>query len=85
MILDDFGMSLATFVDVGRALGVKTNQVYMWHQRRERNGFPEPVMHRPAGNGVTAPWFDMEEVLAWRAAYMPGKGGYRTHKTRRAE
>lgn len=75
-------MRLATFVDLAKELGVKTNQVFMWHQRRDRNGFPEPVMHRPSSNGLMAPWFDVDEVLQWRVSYVPGRGGFRTHKDR---
>lgn len=77
-------MRLATYVDVGKELGVKTNQVYMWAQRRHSNAFPEPVMHRRAGNGVMAPWFDLDEVIDWVIKYVPPKGGYHTHKSRRA-
>lgn len=85
MILELFGMRLATFVDMGEELGVTRNQLYMWHQRRENNGFPEPVLHRPASNGVKdAPWFDIDEVLEWRAAYVPAKGRHRMHEIRRA-
>lgn len=75
MIIDLLGMRLATYVDLGKELGVKTNQVYMWYTRRAANGFPEPVLHRNAGNGVNdAPWFDIEEVIAWRASYTPQRG-----------
>lgn len=80
MILEMFGMRLATFTDLANELDVKTNQVFMWSQRRERNGFPEPVLRRPAKNGLVAPWFDVEEVLEWRAHYVPAKGGYHKHK-----
>lgn len=81
MILEMFGMRLATYVDLANELNVKTNQVYMWYTRSARNGFPEPVLHRRAGNGVNeAPWFDMDEVVAWHARYRPSKGGYRTHR-----
>lgn len=85
MILELLGMRLATFVDLGKGMGVTRNQVYMWYQRRLRNGFPEPVLHRSAGNGANdAPWFDLDEVLAWHASYTPGKGGYRTHSSGKA-
>jgi hypothetical protein len=83
VILEMLGMRLATYVDLAKELGVKTNQVYMWHTRRTRNGFPEPVLHRDAGNGVTdAPWFDIDEVITWHASYAPGKGGFHTHRRR---
>lgn len=84
MIFELFGMRLATYISIGKELGVKPNQVYMWHQRRERNGFPAPVMHRRAGNGVNdAPWFDLDEVRAWHDSYAPSRGGYHTHTARR--
>jgi hypothetical protein len=84
MMIEMMGMRLATFVDIAKELGTTSNQIYMWYQRRERNGFPEPVLHRSAGNGINdAPWFDIDEVLEWRAAYTPRKGGWHTHRARR--
>lgn len=83
MILELLGMRLATYIDLGKALDVSTNQVYMWYYRRGRNGFPEPVLHRTAGNGAkNAPWFDMDEVLAWHAHYRPQRGGFHSHAAR---
>jgi uncharacterized protein YjcR len=72
-------MEVAGYTDLGRLLGVSANQVYMWHQRRARNGFPEMVAQvispSPAGGRKRAAMFDIEAVLAWHKEYRPATGG----------
>lgn len=68
---------LATELDVGR------NQVSMWAIRHERNGFPAPVSHLKARNGMIAAHYDIDEVVAWRATYLPSGGGWPAHRIRR--
>lgn len=70
--------TLAAFRDIARVLGVTSNQVYMWHLRRDRNGFPEAVLCRlvrPQGEKKGAPLFVLQEVLDWWASYVPSRGG----------
>lgn len=60
---------------IARLLGKSNNQVYMWHQRRKRNGFPEAVasVHIPhyPGDKRKAPLFDLMEVTEWWGEYNP--------------
>lgn len=66
-----------TYSDLALVLGVKTNQVYMWAQRRGRNGFPDPISHKPTGRSKTktTPLFDIQQVIDWWMEYEPNKGG----------
>jgi hypothetical protein len=66
--------SLGAYADIALLLGVTSNQVYMWYQRRARNGFPEPRGTRKRGMG-TVRVFDLNEVLTWYVGYEPSKGG----------
>lgn len=56
-------------------LGVSSNQLWMWHNRRATTGFPEAVaqVHIPQhmGDKRKAPLFDLEAVLEWHADYDP--------------
>lgn len=58
---------------VAEALGVSGNQIYMWHQRRDKNGFPPAIaqIHIPTGSGVNrgAPLYDLDAVIAWHRTY----------------
>lgn len=66
----------ATYAQIAHLLGVSRNQVYMWGQRRERNGFPEPVGTYRGSDGrcTTSPVFDLNEVVAWYVNYDPKAG-----------
>lgn len=61
---------LITEAEIGRRLGVSRKQVYMWHHRRTRNGFPAvaDVIGRH-------PLFRWPAVERWRAGYVPKRGG----------
>lgn len=58
-------------------LGVTSNQVHMWFQRRHTNGFPDmrAQVHQPQypGDKRKAPLFDLMEVTEWWAVYDPGQ------------
>jgi hypothetical protein len=78
------GAKTGTYADIARILTdlfgarVTSNQVYMWHQRQARNGFPQPVGRNDGSRNKRqkdAPDFDLEEVLNWRLNYTPGTGG----------
>lgn len=66
---------LAGLRAIARELGVTSNRVYMWHQRRATTGFPSAVAstHRPQhpGDKRKAPLFDRAAVRAWWATYDP--------------
>lgn len=68
-------MLIGGLKDVADLMGVTSKQVYMWHQRREKNGFPEAVaqVHLPRrpGDKRKAPLFDLEAVVDWYANYDP--------------
>jgi len=67
---------LMTMAEVAAMLGVDRRQVWAWYTRRERNGFPEPVQHRPLGvEGRTRPMWNPTEVKAWHRKYTPNVGG----------
>lgn len=71
---------------IATLLGVSSNQVYMWHQRRHTTGFPGMVAqtirpHHP-GDKKRSPLFDVDEVVDWfsqwdpnhnRGAHLPSK------------
>ena len=60
---------------IARLLGVKSNQVYMWHQRRAKNGFPEHrasvIVPQYPGDKRKSKLFDLNEVTDWWATYDP--------------
>lgn len=68
---------VAGYTGLGSIMGVSANQVYMWHQRRFRNGFPAHVAETLTAKTVRrgAPLFDIAEVLAWWVNYEPARGG----------
>lgn len=61
--------------EIARLLDVSLNQVFMWHQRRRTNGFPEAVAsviaRRGHGGPHRAPLFILREVLQWHEDYNP--------------
>jgi hypothetical protein len=59
---------------------VTVRQIFAWHDRRPNSGFPLPKRLEERKRGKPVPVFDREEVLAWRLAYVPKKGGYQYHK-----
>jgi len=65
------------YKDLADLLGVSSNQVYMWHERRASNGFPEATgvckKRRPGPKG--SPVFDPVAVLNWYRDYEPSRGG----------
>lgn len=74
--------SVANMSQAAHLLMVSTNQIYMWHKRRERNGFPEPigcVIAHPGtykGSGrKRGPLWDVNEIVHWYTHYVPKKGG----------
>ena len=54
-------------------LGVTSNQVYMWHQRRHTTGFPSMVAQTLTpqfpGDKRRSPLFDVEAVMDWYAEW----------------
>lgn len=72
-------MNLASPKVLAKTLGVSGNQIYTWHQRRHRNGFPEAVAASLVSSGRGGrkrfPLFDLGEVLAWYEQYVPSRGG----------
>ena len=75
-----------TLTELARLLGVSTNQVWTWHQRREKNGFPEAIgsVIKPRGGGRRkAPFFDPDEVVRWHQSYDPyARTGEHWHERR---
>jgi hypothetical protein len=74
--------SVATMAQVASLLMVSQNQVYMWHRRRARNGFPEAIACVIAHYGVykgsgrkRGPMWDINEVVRWYGNYQPSPGG----------
>jgi len=59
----------ATLTEVARTLGVTVNQVYMWHQRRDKNKFPDVVAYSPEGSRLggrkNTKLFNLEDVQEW--------------------
>ena len=73
---------LVTLTEIAKRLEVTPNQVFMWHCRRERNGFPEAVGHhhptgarRTKGIGRPGKVWRWPEVKAWHDIYTPDRGG----------
>lgn len=85
---DEQGRELADSPELAKRLGVTTNQIYMWNQRFESNGFPAPTHHREQGSRpVHAPkakylWV-LDEVVEWHRNYRPNPGGASTHKPKK--
>lgn len=71
---DTLGSTALGYTDIGQAIGVSGRQVHAWHTRRARNGFPEACGTKPWGQREV-PVFDLAEVRAWKASYVPSKGG----------
>jgi hypothetical protein len=69
--------ALVGFRAIRQLLGVSSNQVYMWYQRRHTTGFPEALaqVHLPQhpGDKRKAPLFDQQEVSEWWADYDPDR------------
>lgn len=70
---DDVG--LLGMKGISELLGVSNKQVYMWHYRRAKNGFPEPramtLVPQYAGDKRRTPLFDVMEVVDWYSTYDP--------------
>lgn len=64
---------------LARRMNVSRNQIWTWHHRRDRNGFPESVGYGSTrderGVSTKVQLFDVDAVLEWRASYVPNKGG----------
>lgn len=77
---------LADAPAVAMKLGVTTKQVHTWYVRRHNSGFPQFVEMKAhdAGYRGTTPrarlLWDMDEVLAWHAQYVPKRGGAGYHR-----
>jgi hypothetical protein len=65
---------LAAMLELNGYPGVTPRQVFMWHQRRANNGFPEAACYQERRR-TPVPVFDPREVRAWRVNYVPSKGG----------
>lgn len=66
-----------TMKGIASLLGVSSNQVYMWHQRRATSGFPCMVAqtikpHHP-GDKKRSPLFDVDEVVNWYSKWDPNR------------
>lgn len=55
---------LRTQTELATELGVGQSTVSMWHQRRDKNGFPSPVIQR----GPRVKLWSLAAVKAWVAA-----------------
>lgn len=73
---------MMTMSELAAELHVSRQQVWAWYDRRDRNGFPEPVRHVPYGGISQRPLFDLAAVLDWRRTYTPSRGGRPAAKTR---
>lgn len=65
---------MLTLTELARLLGVSTNQVWTWHDRRDRNGFPASIgcCIAPKGGGrKRSPMFDPQTVVEWWVEYEP--------------
>jgi transposase len=71
------------------ALGVSTNQIYMWFKRSDRNGFPAPKEEKGPGERGrrqrNSNLWVANEVLTWHRHYVPSKGGSGTHRKNREQ
>jgi len=56
-------------------LGVSKQQIWAWHSRRTRNGFPDRVGVEERRRGVLSDVFSPREVLLWWRRYVPSQGG----------
>ena len=68
-------MELITMSEIARLLGVSRQQVWAWHDRRKRNGFPEhhDLVHRTMGEPVRV--WRRSVVEQWFDSYVPSLGG----------
>lgn len=89
-LVDEQGRALADSPVLAKALGVSTNQIYMWSRRWESNDFPAPTHHRDVGvRPRYAPkakylWV-LDDVLEWHRNYVPGKRNHgRTKRSARS-
>lgn len=65
-----------TMAQAARILGVTRQQVATWYQRRETNGFPEPVEDVVLNDyKYRGRKWSSREVRAWHKQYVPSKGG----------
>lgn len=71
---------MMTMTELSKLLGVSRQQVWAWHDRRARNGFPEHDHLEPRRNGPSSRVWDEKKVVAWRESYVPELGG-RKRKT----
>ena len=68
-------MDLMTMAEIGRLLGVSRQQVWVWHDRRRRNGFPEAAAMVERTLGAPTRAWRQRDVDAWHASYVPALGG----------
>jgi hypothetical protein len=66
---------LAVLLSAEAGREVSLRQVWAWHDRRAKNGFPEAEAIEYRRRGVRAEVFDPDAVLAWHKTYVPLKGG----------
>lgn len=73
--------------EIGRILGVPPNQIWTWASRRERNGFPRPLVEKVRLGRLGRPGalYDLGEVLEWHEHYVPDKGGNPNFKKQQKE
>lgn len=65
---------MMTMTELAGELHVDRRQVWTWHKRRDRNGFPAPV-RTIKRLGREVPVWDLAEVKEWRRGYRPSLGG----------
>lgn len=68
-----------------KLLDIHPRQLHAWYSRRHNSGFPEPIATRLTGASTAYAanrrrLWDKDEILAWRAAYQPLRGGASYHK-----
>ena len=67
---------LMGMADLAKMLVVSRQQVFTWYKRCASNGFPEPKTSAIVNKyRYQKGQWDPEEVRAWRAQYVPSKGG----------
>jgi uncharacterized protein YjcR len=89
-VTDAYSQPPMTMKAIAQLLGVTSNQVYMWHQRRHTSGFPAMVAqtikpHHP-GDKKKSPLFDVDEVVDWYSKWDPNRnrGAHYAEKRRKA-
>jgi len=60
---------LVGVAELAAMLGVARTTISNWYDRRDRNGFPEPVIRLSMG-----PVWDSRAVLRWYGTYTPRRG-----------